>query len=306
MRVSALLATLLLTGLAEPALALDFSDNFAGVPTTMPDGSTKQYVDTTNWGFTFWPGLQWPTSYGDGTNWLAGNGEAETYVTPMTPIAAKLPPAQRYDPFSIAADGLHIRATPLTPTQQAAYNVAGFRHFGSGMLISKFSFQYGTITMVAKMPAARGSWPALWLLPTSHAWPPEIDIVEAMPWAPHAQQIHSGIILPAGASGGLGNWYNVGTDLTSGFHTYSLSWSAASLAMSFDGRQIWQTATPPSLQTPMYLLVTYAVGGKWPFNELGIQPTDSMDPARLGNGSNLIEHDYPSDMVIRSITVSSS
>ena len=73
--------------------------------------------------------------------------------------------------------------------------------------------------------------------------------------------------------------------------------------MSFDGRQIWQTATPAALQTPMYLLVTYAVGGKWPFNELGIQPTDSMDPARLGN---LIEHDYPADMVIRSITVSSS
>jgi hypothetical protein len=288
---------------ARPADALSFEDDFAGVQTTMPDGSQKLYPDGNSWGFTYWPGLQWPTSYGDGTNWLAGNNDAEAYLTPFTPIAKTLPPAQRFDPFSIQLDGLHIRAAPLTPTQQATYHVGSYQRFGSGMLISKFSFQYGTLTMVARMPTARGSWPALWLLPTSHAWPPEIDVVEAMPWTPHAQQIHSGIILPTGAAGGFGNWYNVGTDLTGGFHTYSLNWTAQTLTMSFDGRQIWQTATPASLQQPMYVLATYAVGGKWPYNELNVQPIDGQTPVRLGAGSNLIEGDYPSDMVVRSIKV---
>ncbi|HVJ55903.1 MAG TPA: glycoside hydrolase family 16 protein [Aliidongia sp.] len=287
----------------RPAAALSFEDHFAGVQTTMPDGSTKLYPDQNNWGFTFWPGVQSPNSYGDGTNWLAGNGDSESYLTPFMPVAKPLPAAQRYDPFTIQPDGLHIRASVLSPEQQSVYKVTSFHRFGSGMLISKFSFQYGTVTMVAKLPKAKGSWPALWMLPTSHAWPPELDIFEAMPWAPHAQQIHSGVILPTGVSGGFGDWYNVGTDLIDNFHTYSLTWAANTMSMRFDGTVIWTKPTPPALQTPMYLLVTYAVGGKWPYNELQVQPIDSTAKARLGVGSNLIQGDYPADMVIKSIKV---
>src|SRR6185437_12693119 len=58
-------------------------DDFRGVEITMPDGSKKLYPDTSRWAFTFWPGTQWPDSYGDGTNWLAGNAECQTYVTPL-------------------------------------------------------------------------------------------------------------------------------------------------------------------------------------------------------------------------------
>ncbi len=51
-------------------------DDFHGVEITMPAGK-KRYPDPSKWAFTFWPGTKWPDSYGDGTNWLAGNAECQ-------------------------------------------------------------------------------------------------------------------------------------------------------------------------------------------------------------------------------------
>ncbi|MDF3129986.1 family 16 glycosylhydrolase [Kiritimatiellaeota bacterium B1221] len=47
----------------------------------------------------------------------------------------------------------------------------------SGHNTSDAQFKYGTVEWVVKMPNRFGSWPALWLLPTS-GWPPEIDVYE--------------------------------------------------------------------------------------------------------------------------------
>ena len=134
-------------------------DDFRGVEITMPGGGKKLYPDTRRWAFTFWPGTKWPDSYGDGTNWLEGNAECQTYVTPLidrikgTPVPVGL----RYDPFSIEPDGLHIKASLLSAAQQSAYRVGGFRRFGSGMLLSRASFTFGRIRVSAKLPSARGS-----------------------------------------------------------------------------------------------------------------------------------------------------
>jgi hypothetical protein len=200
-------------------------DDFRGVDITMPDGNKKLYPDPSRWAFTFWPGTKWPDSYGDGTNWLAGNAECQTYVTPFvskikgTPIALDL----RYDPFSIQSDGLHIKASLLNAAQQSAYQIGGYRRFGSGMLLSRKSFTFGNISMVAKLPSARGSWADLWLLTESHQWPPEIDIFESMPWGKHQKQLHFGALVPKGTpGGGLGGWTDLGTDPSVGFHQYDL------------------------------------------------------------------------------------
>jgi hypothetical protein len=289
------------------AVHSDFiKDNFRGVEITMPDGSRKLYPDSSKWAFTFWPGTKWPDSYGDGTNWLAGNAECQTYVTPFiskvkgSPVALSL----RYDPFSIRSDGLHIKASLLSPAQQSAYQVGGFRRFGSGMLLSRTSFTFGNVRMVAKLPGARGSWADLWLLPESHQWPPEIDVFESMPWGKHQQQLHYGVIVPKGAKGWFGDWTELGTDPSAEFHEYGLDWTPESLSGLFDGRVLWQRPTPESLQQNMYLIVNFAVGGKWVFNELNVQPIDSMSPDRLSAGADLIEADYPADMIIKSISVS--
>ncbi|HEY2675429.1 MAG TPA: glycoside hydrolase family 16 protein [Steroidobacteraceae bacterium] len=282
-------------------------DDFRGVEITMPDGSKKLYPDSSRWAFTFWPGTKWPESYGDGTNWLAGNSECQTYVTPLITRVkgATVPVALRYDPFSIQPDGLHIKASLLKAEQQLAYQIGGYRRFGSGMLLSRKSFTFGQISMTAKLPSARGSWPGLWLLPESHQWPPEIDIFEAMPWGKHQQQLHFGVIVPKGTpGGGLGKWADLGSDPSVGFHQFDLDWTPDTMTASYDGKAYWQQPTPPSLQQNMYLIVQFAVGGKWPFNELNVQPIDSIAPDRLAAGSDLIQSDYPSEMVVKSIRVS--
>jgi hypothetical protein len=288
------------------AAPLIIEDAFQGVDITMPDGSKKLYPDASRWAFTFWPGIKWPDSYGDGTNWLAGkNAECQTYVTPFiskvkgSPVPVNL----RYDPFSIRSDGLHIKASLLSSAQQSAYQVGGFRRFGSGMLLSRTTFTFGNIRMVAKLPSARGSWSGLWLLPESHRWPPEIDIFEAMPWAKHQQQIHFGLLLPKGDTGQFGKWMDLGVDPSAGFHEYGLNWTPETLTGSFDGKILWQQPTPSSLQQSMYLIVNFAVGGTWPFNELNVQPIDSVSPDRLSAGADLIETDYPADMIIKSVKV---
>src|SRR5271156_6473959 len=225
-----------------PRSSAIIEDDFRGVEMTMPDGSKKLYPDSSRWAFTFWPGTKWPDSYGDGTNWLAGNAECQTYVTPLiTKVkGATVPIALRYDPFSIQSDGLHIKASLLKAEQQLAYQIGGYRRFGSGMLLSRKTFTFGRISMVAKLPSARGSWADLWLLTESHQWPPEIDIFESMPWGKHQQQLHYGVIVPKGTTGWFGNWTDLGTDPSAEFHEYGLDWTPETMAASFDGKVYWQ------------------------------------------------------------------
>src|SRR5271167_1994789 len=214
-----------------PSASAIIDDDFRGVETTMPDGNKKLYPDSSRWAFTFWPGTKWSDSYGDGTNWLAGNAECQTYVTPLiTKVkGATIPVELRYDPFSIRSDGLHIKASLLKPEQQLAYQIGLYRRFGSGMLLSRKTFTFGRIRMVAKLPSARGAWADLWLLPESHQWPPEIDIFESMPWGKHQQQLHYGVLVPKGATGRFGNWTDLGIDPTAGFHEYGLDWTPETL-----------------------------------------------------------------------------
>jgi hypothetical protein len=300
---------LLLSASGDRALALGGSDiiedDFRGVEITMPGGRKKLYPDAGRWAFTFWPGTKWPDSYGDGTNWLAGNAECQTYVTPFIDKVkgTAVPLDLRYDPFSIQSDGLHIKASLLSWAQQGAYQVGGYRRFGSGMLLSRTSFTFGSIRVAAKLPSARGSWPDLWLLPESHQWPPEIDIFEAMPWGKHRQEIHFGVMVPKGATGHFSQWIDLGIDPSADVHEYGLDWTPETMTGLIDGKMLWQQPTPAALQQNMYLIINLAVGGKWPYNELNVQPIDGVSPDRLSAGSDLIQGDYPADMIIRSVKV---
>lgn len=300
------LLLLFVSFLSPSGHAQSFEDRFEGVNLVMPDGTKALYPDPSVWAFTFWPGIKWPDSYGDGTNWLEGNAESQVYLNPfLAKVKGKPVPVNlRYNPFKITEQGLHIRASKLSQEQMDAYQVGGHRRFGSGIILSRQSFLYGTFEMVAKLPSARGSWPAFWLLPQARIWPPEIDVMEAMAWGPHKTRIHSGILVPKeDKDENYSDWFEVGVNPSEGFHKYTLKWTQDTLTMMFDDKVLWEKPTPPSMKQPMYMIINLAVGGKWPYNEMGIKPIDGVEPERLNKGADTIEPDYPAEMIVRSVVV---
>ena len=303
-RLSAMLLIFGAGGLA-PAIseAAEFVDDFRGVMANMPDGTRKLYPDQSKWAFTLAAGVKWPGSFGDGTNWLQANGECQVYLSPFIDKGAgAIPVAQRYDPFSIARDGLHVRAAALTDKQMQLYHLQPSQRFGSGILVSRFKFHYGHVEIVAKLPSSRGSWPAFWLLPADGAWPPEIDIMEGMDWGPHTSQVHSGMIAPDSKQT-FADWFKLATDPSQAMHTYSFDWTQSTLTTYFDGVKLWSHEAPQSFNKPMYLLINFAVGGKWVYDELGVRPKGSGSSDRLTKGSDEIVSSYPSDLVVRAVKV---
>jgi beta-glucanase (GH16 family) len=64
----------------------------------------------------------------------------------------------------------------------------GGQTYTSAKLVSRVSHAYGFYEIRAMLPCARGTWPALWLLPRTGKWPDagEIDVMEMVGWQPNA------------------------------------------------------------------------------------------------------------------------
>jgi beta-glucanase (GH16 family) len=138
--------------------------------------------------------------------------------------------------------------------------------YTSGMVTTKksFDFTYGYVQVMAKIPGGAGTWPAVWLLPKSETWPPEIDIMENF-GSPYL--IRSTVFWPTSDnnSGSYALSHKFATspsNLTVGYHSYGLLWKPNSLTWYLDGNVI-DTFTGPNVpHTPMYLLLNLAIDGK--------------------------------------------
>lgn len=119
----------------------------------------------------------------------------------------------------------------------------------------RFEFTYGFIEFRARIPRGQAMWPALWLLPRTLRWPPEIDIMEAV--GQHTSGI-SATLHPA--SGSQVQSLLATTDLSVGWHTFGLAWRSGKLTWYVDGaeRFVVRSGVPAE---PMYLLANLAVGG---------------------------------------------
>ncbi|WP_394794529.1 family 16 glycosylhydrolase [Armatimonas sp.] len=146
----------------------------------------------------------------------------------------------------------------------ARRQAAGGMPYTSGMVASygKFSQKYGRFEIRAKFPKGKGLWPAFWLLPTSKAWPPEIDILEFLGHDPTCVYFTNHW---RASSGSVPNQQGRlrGPDFSKGFHTFTLVWKPDALIWSVDGVEQFRTREHVP-QEPMYLLANLAVGGDWP------------------------------------------
>lgn len=223
---------------------------------------------------------KWTYDLGNGppTGW--GNSELEYYTSRPTNV--------------FLADGrLHIVARKES---FSGFNYTSARLKTKGL----FSRRYGRIEIRAKLPAGKGIWPALWMLPedaTYGGWAAsgEIDIMENRGGNPREVlgTIHYGGSSPA-------NTYSQGPTFvfppgrsTGDWNTYAIEWTTNAILWSVNG-QVFQTQTnwwsstrvngkevpnayPAPFNQPFFLLINLAVGGHFDGN-----PTaDTVFPAEM-------------------------
>jgi beta-glucanase (GH16 family) len=206
--------------------------------------------DTSRWAFD---------TEGNDAGW--GNSEAQYYTSSDETTAR------------IDSGLLHIIARKK--------DMAG-KEYTSARLISKTGWKYGKVEVNAKLPAGRGTWSAIWMMPEGWSfndgnWPDvgEIDIMEHVG--------HDPGVIHASAHSKDYNWQsgpqktaiiNV-PDATARFHDYILEWTPDvlrafvddSLYFEYRNEKLGESKWP--YDKPFYLILNVAVGGVWG-NQQGI------------------------------------
>lgn len=151
----------------------------------------------------------------------------------------------------------------------------GKQQFSSARLITRGlgDWTYGFFEIRAKLPCGRGTWPAIWMLPSNESvkWPEggEIDIMEHVGFDPGV--IHHSIHTSAFN-------FSRGTQKTSShqvpdacdsMHKYQLLWTADFMVFGVDDRPKLLFKKESDKQArwpfdkPQHLLLNIAVGGNW-------------------------------------------
>ena len=139
----------------------------------------------------------------------------------------------------------------------------------------KFSTTYGRFDIKAKLPAGKGSWPAIWMLGesiSSIGWPQcgEIDIMEHVGYDQglvHGS-IHTQDYNHMYGTQKSGSKYV--DDVTEAFHVYSLEWSPFYLRYLIDNEPFFFVYNDSNgdfgkwpFNDPHYLILNLAIGGDW-------------------------------------------
>lgn len=171
---------------------------------------------------------------------------------------------QAYLPSAVTAHDGHLRLT-------ATADPANGQPYTSGVITSygKFAFLYGAVEFRARAPGGKGLLSALWMLPNSHDYPPEIDLIEINGESPH--QGHFGYHWPSGQGIGSDRSTSILGDQSGAFHTYAVAWDPGLVVWYVDGAEVHRHSGPEVASQEMYLLANLAVGG-W------VGPPDTSTP----------------------------
>ena len=150
------------------------------------------------------------------------------------------------------------------------------KNYTSARLVTKNKgdFLNGRIEVRAKLPSGRGTWPAIWMLPTDWEygnWPNsgEIDIMEHVGYDP--TRVHFSVHTEAyNHTKGTQKSTNriIPTAMTE-FHKYRVDWTPYAVRGYFDDEFIFEfvnegkgTSTWP-FDKKFHLLLNLAIGGNW-------------------------------------------
>ena len=159
----------------------------------------------------------------------------------------------------------------------------GGQDYTSARMITKapHAWTYGYYEIRARIPCGRGTWPAVWMLPSDPKadWPGagEIDIMEHVGFDPGVvhQTIHT-----------TANNHVIGTqigkqitipDVCTAMHRYQLWWTRDAIEMGVDDKKIFRLDRVPNdrarwpFDKPMNIILNVAVGGGWG-GQKGIDP----------------------------------
>jgi glucosylceramidase len=166
-------------------------------------------------------------------------------------------------------------------TIEARAQIKNGKEYTSARLVTKNKgdWLYGKIEVRAKLPGGRGTWPAIWMLPTDWDygdWPAsgEIDIMEHVGYDPnkvHAT-VHTGAYNHTKGTQ-LGNGGVVVDQAVGGFHTYGIEWLPDKILFFIDGEQVYEYNPSGIVVSPTYqewpfdrrhhILINIALGGDW-------------------------------------------
>ncbi|MGM0621940.1 MAG: family 16 glycosylhydrolase, partial [Bacteroidota bacterium] len=133
---------------------------------------------------------------------------------------------------------------------------------------------YGRIEVKAKLPEGRGTWPAIWMLPTDWeygGWPAsgEIDIMEHVGY--DFGTVHGTIHTEAynhSIGTQLGKTVDV-ENVASQFHVYAIDWTEDEIVWYVDGEEYYRVENPDKtykewpFDKRFHLILNIAIGGDW-------------------------------------------
>ena len=174
--------------------------------------------------------------------------------------------------------------------------------YTSARLNSKFSFTYGRIDVRAKLPNGDGTWPAIWMLGTSHgnnwmpktkAWPDcgEIDVMEH--WGNHPGKIHGSIHTPSSHGATVNTQSVLKEDVFNGWHVYSMNWSPDQISFLVDGFLYYtykpgvKDASTWPFNDPQFILLNVAMGGIYPIDPNFSESKMEIDYVRVYQNSGI-------------------
>ncbi|MFL6737278.1 MAG: family 16 glycosylhydrolase [Sphingomonas sp.] len=154
------------------------------------------------------------------------------------------------------------------------YRDWGGQEYTSAKIFSKGrGWTYGFYEIRAKLPCARGTWPAIWMLPVDmKKWPDdgEIDIMEQVGSEPNViyASLHTGLFNHVSKTQRSAQ-KRVPTSCTA-FHVYQLDWRADAITIGVDGHGILKVRNDRPggkgawpFFTPFRMILNLAIGGDW-------------------------------------------